>query len=109
MHQQKLAMTLADPSCKALGWINEMDRQGTVSLYTEATAVSGLPMDQGARPTAAYVSTPSLLSGLPPFASPATYHGTNTTLLGGSTAAAAITLGPRLRLQFEMTTHQKNS
>ena len=47
----------------------------------------------------AYVGgTPSVLSGLPPFASPAAYHCTNTTPLGGSTAAAAITLDPRLRL-----------
>lgn len=43
-----------------------------------------------------------MLSGLLPFASPEAYHCTNTTLLGGSTAAAAaaITLGPRLRLRL---------
>ena len=29
---KKLAMMLADPSCKALGRINKMDRQGIVSL-----------------------------------------------------------------------------
>ena len=50
-----LAMTLADLpswSCRALGRINKMDRQGSASVYTQARAVSGLPpMDQGARPT----------------------------------------------------------
>ena len=50
-----LAMTLADLpswSCRALGRINEMDRQGTASVYTQARAVSGLPpmiREQGLR------------------------------------------------------------
>ena len=48
-------MTLADLpswSCRALGRINEMDRQGTASVYTQARAVSGLPpmiREQGLR------------------------------------------------------------
>ena len=78
-----------------------------ISLYSSQSGI--WPSSHGSGSKAYVGGTPYLLSGLPPFASPAGYHCTNTTLLGGSTAAAAITLGPRLRLRFEMKTRQSNS
>ena len=69
-----------------------------ISLYSSQSGI--WPSSHGSGSKAYVGGTPYLLSGLPPFASPAGYHCTNTTLLGGSTAAAAITLGPRLRLRL---------